>query len=453
MTKNIDVWSKLEDAIVRVDEDNFGDSMTNLMNRLFPICLSITGNGLRQALSILQENRDLQIQEVPTGYQALDWKVPREWNIRDAYIKDKTGERVIDFQKSNLHVVNYSIPFSGTMTLDELRPHLYTNPDQPDVIPYVTSYYEDRWGFCLSQNQLDGLSDGLYEVLVDSSLEEGSLSFADAIISGHSDREILFSTYMCSPSQANDNLSGIVLTAFLYDVLSECKLRYNYRFIFVPEAIGALVYLSKYGDHFKDYMHAGYVVTCVGDDGPYTYKRSINGNSIVDKVAEHCLKYIACDEDVQIIDFFPTGSDEPQFCSPGFNLPVGSLIRSLYKTFPEYHTSLDNMDFVSSEGIANSLKAYLRVIQVHEMNRVYVNLSPNGEPHLSSRGLYPTIGAGKLLPEAVERIRYLLAYSDGHRDLVDIANVAGRPAWEFGPEIEALVKVGLLSAKNYTNNT
>ena len=220
MTKNIDVWSKLEDSIVRVDEDNFGDSMMNLMSRLFPVCFSITGNGLRQALSILQENRDLQIQEVPTGYQALDWKVPREWNIRDAYIKDKTGERVIDFQKSNLHVVNYSIPFSGTMTLDELRPHLYTNPAQPDVIPCVNSYYEDRWGFCLSQNQLDGLSDGLYEVLVDSSLEEGSLSFADAVIPGYSDREILFSTYMCHPSQANDNLSGIVLTAVSYTHLT-----------------------------------------------------------------------------------------------------------------------------------------------------------------------------------------------------------------------------------------
>ena len=222
-----------------------------LMSRLFPICRSITGDGVRETLSILRSRVDLNVQEVPTGYQAFDWTVPREWNIRDAYIKNEHGERVIDFQKSNLHVLNYSSPVSGTMTLDELRPHLYTKPDQPDAIPYLISYYEERWGFCLSQNQLDELPDGRYEVLIDSSLENGHLTFADAVLPGSSEREILLSTYMCHPSMSNNELSGPVLASFLYQILAQCEHRYTYRFVFVPETIGALVYLSQKGDHLR----------------------------------------------------------------------------------------------------------------------------------------------------------------------------------------------------------
>ena len=434
----------LDDAIARVDAGEFGRDMMDLMSRLFPICRSISGGGLRETLSILGDRIDLNIHEVPTGYQAYDWTVPKEWNIRDAYVKNERGERVIDFRQSNLHVLNYSVPVSATMTLDELRHHLYTKPDMPEAVPYLTSYYEERWGFCLSQNQLDALPDGRYEVLIDSSLTDGNLTYADAVLPGASEREILFSTYICHPSLASDNLSGPVLTAALYGILARSDHWYTYRFVFVPETIGTLVYLSRNGDHLRQSLHAGYVVTCVGDAGPYTYKRSRRGDSMADKVAEHCLSHIKGEESARVIDFFPRGSDERQYCSPGFDLPVGSLMRSMYGTYPEYHTSLDNMEFVSPQGIAGTLMAYMRLVQVHELNRVYLNLSPYGEPQLDRRGLYPTLGAQGNGNGAVERIMYLLAYSDGTKDLVDIANLANQPAWEFAPEIQALLDVGLL---------
>ena len=359
--------------------------------------------------------------------------------------KNQQGERVIDFQKSNLHVLNYSAPVSEFMTLEELRPHLYTRPDLTDAIPYLTSYYEERWGFCLSQNHLDALPDSRYEVVIDSSLTDGHLTFADSILTGSSNREILFSTYVCHPSMANNELSGRVLLAFLYDILSRWERRHTYRFVYAPETIGALVYLSQEGEHLRGHLDAGYVATCVGDAGPFTYKRSRRGDTKADKVAEHCLKHLDGGQPVDVVDFFPLGSDERQYCSPGFDLPVGSLMRTMYGSFPQYHTSLDNLDFVSAEGMAGTLKAYLRLAQVHELNGIYVNLSPYGEPQLSKRGLYPTVGAGTIAPEAVKRIMYLLAYSDGSNDLVDIANIAQQPAWAFAPEIQALTDAGLLS--------
>lgn len=443
-------WTNLETALAGVDADHIGEAMIELMSRLFPICRSITGDGVRETLTILGDLVDLQVHEVPTGYQAFDWTVPKEWNIRDAYIKNERGERVVDFKKSNLHVLNYSSPVSRRMTLDELRPHLHTKPEQPDAIPYLTSYYEERWGFCLSQNQLDSLPDGQYEVVIDSTLEDGHLTFADAVLPGHSEQEILFSTYICHPSLANNELSGPVLSTYLYRILAQSEHWYTYRFVYAPETIGALVYLSQNGDHLRQNLYAGYVVTCVGDAGPLTYKRSRRGDAAADKIAEHCLKNIGPDGSTNIVDFSPKGSDERQYCSPGFNLPVGSLVRSLYGpggTYPEYHSSLDNMEFVSDAAIAGSLKAYIRIVQVHELNRVYINLSPYGEPQMSKRGLYPTLGAGRDIPEAAERILYLLAYSDGCHDLVDIANLANRPAWEFGPQIQALMDVGLLATQ------
>lgn len=437
-------WSCPERALARLDAEHTGEAMMGLMARLFPICRSITGDGVRETLSILRERIDLKIEEVPSGYKAFDWTVPLEWNIRDAYVKNERGERVIDFKESNLHVLNYSVPVSATMTLEELRPHLHTRPEQPDAIPYLTSYYEESWGFCLSNDRLDALPEGRYEVVIDSSLTDGLLTYADAVLPGESEREILFSTYICHPSMANNELSGPVLAAFLYKILAQCELRYTYRFAFVPETIGALVYLSKQGDHLRQNLHAGYVVTCVGDDGPYTYKRSRRGDTVGDKVAEHCLKHLGEVSEVKVLDFFPSGSDERQYCSPGFDLPVGSLMRSMYGTYPEYHTSLDNMQFVSSQGIAGSLRTYLQLVQVHELNAVYLNTSPYGEPQLGRRGLYPKLGAQAHTAEPVERMMYLLAYSDGTKDLVDIANLAGRPAWEFAPEIRALREAGLL---------
>ena len=437
-------WSCPERALARLDAEHTGEAMMGLMARLFPICRSITGDGVRETLSILRERIDLKIEEVPSGYKAFDWTVPLEWNIRDAYVKNERGERVIDFKESNLHVLNYSVPVSATMTLEELRPHLHTRPEQPDAIPYLTSYYEESWGFCLSNDRLDALPEGRYEVVIDSSLTDGLLTYADAVLPGESEREILFSTYICHPSMANNELSGPVLAAFLYKIFAQCELRYTYRFAFVPETIGALVYLSKQGDHLRQNLHAGYVVTCVGDDGPYTYKRSRRGDTVGDKVAEHCLKHLGEVSEVKVLDFFPSGSDERQYCSPGFDLPVGSLMRSMYGTYPEYHTSLDNMQFVSSQGIAGSLRTYLQLVQVHELNAVYLNTSPYGEPQLGRRGLYPKLGAQAHTAEPVERMMYLLAYSDGTKDLVDIANLAGRPAWEFAPEIRALREAGLL---------
>ena len=439
-------WSALDKAIDRVDDENLGQAMMALMARLFPICRSITGDGVRQTLDILQESISLRVHEVPTGYQAFDWTVPKEWNIRDAYVKNEHGERVIDFNKTNLHVVSYSLPVATTMSLEELRPHLHTLPDQPDAIPYRTSYYDKQWGFCLSQNHLDTLADGRYEVRIDSSLEDGCLTFGDVVLPGASAGEIFFSTYVCHPSLANNELSGPVLLAFLCEILSNCELTWTYRFVFAPETIGAIVYLSQHGEHLRQNLRAGYVVTCVGDAGSYTYKRSRRCNTIADKVAEHCLRHTDSSKPINIIDFFgpPGGSDERQYCSPGFDLPVGSLMRSQYGTYPGYHTSLDNLEFVSADGMAGTLKAYLRLAQVHELNRVYINLSPYGEPQLGRRGLFSKSGATPHIPDALWRILYLLAYSDGTRDLVDIANLAGQPAWDFAPEIQSLQDANLL---------
>lgn len=436
---------QIERAIRRVDEEHLGEVAMALLTRLFPICRSITGNGVRETLTILKEFGNLQIQEVPTGYRAFDWIVPKEWNIRDAYVKDQQGERVIDFKRSNLHVLNYSVPVSATMSLEELRPHLYTLPEQPNAIPYRTSYYEEQWGFCLAHEDLEGLMEGPYEVFIDSDLEDGHLTFADAVLAGTSDRELLFSTYICHPSMANHELSGPVLSALLYRLLSECEHTYSYRFIYVPETIGALVYLSINGEHLRKHLHAGYVLASLGRPATYTYKRTRLGGTPADKVAEHCLNHAPDGTTTEVIDFAPTGSDERQYCSPGFDLPVGLLTRPMYGSFPEYHTSLDDLEFVSGDAIAESLKMCLRMVQVHELNRIYLNLSPYGEPQLGKRGLYPMVGGARGGgTESLSRMMYLLAFADGSHDLIDIANRMGHPAWEFAPQIHELMDAGLL---------
>jgi aminopeptidase-like protein len=440
-------WEHIENAIKRIDQEVLGEISMALMTRLFPICRSITGNGVRETLAILQESVNLQVHEVPTGYRAFDWTVPKEWNIRDAYVKNEKGERVIDFRRSNLHVLNYSVPIFATMTLEELRPHLYTLPEQPNAIPYRISYYEERWGFCLAHQDLEGLAEGTYEVCIDSTLENGHLTFADAVLPGASDRELVFSTYICHPSMANHELSGPVVSALLYRLLSECECTYTYRFIYVPETIGALVYLSENGERLREYIHAGYVLASLGRPATYTYKRSRRGGTPADKVAEHCLQYAPTGTITKVMDFVPSGSDERQYCSPGFDLPVGLLTRPMYGTYPEYHTSLDNLEFVSKEAMADSLKMCLRIVQVHELNRVYLNLSPYGEPQLGKRGLYPSLGGfgtGAAQQDALDRRMYLLAFADGSRDLIDIATRAGRPAAEFAPEIHELMDAGLL---------
>ncbi len=434
------------DAIDHTEARTLADS---LLRRLFPLCRSLTGEGLLESLAILSEHIPLQITEVPTGTKVFDWVVPEEWHIRDAYVRDRTGRRVIDFRKSNLHVVSYSVPVRARMSLDALRPHLHTLPAQPDAIPYLTSYYERSWGFCLTHNQLASLDDGEYEVCIDSALKPGALRLGEAVLPGTEDREVLFSTYCCHPSMANNELSGPILTALLYRYLSSLpSRRYTYRFYFGPETIGALAYLSLRGEHLQRKLAAGLVVTCCGDAGPFTYKRPRSPSDLLDKAVLHALKHSGIE--FSVVPFVPTGSDERQYCSPGFDLPVGSLMRSMYGTYPEYHTSLDNLDFVSAESLVEALRVYANVVYVLEHNRRFRGTKPFGEPHLSKYGLYPTTGGQKEQNVCTELLRYVLNYADGVHDLVDIANGAGVAVWRLGGVVDDLLRVGLIEAEPKT---
>jgi len=392
------------------------------IEELFPICRSITGDGLRQTLRHVAARIPLEIHEVPTGTQAFDWTVPREWNIRDAYVSDSQGRRVIDFQKSNLHVVNYSVPVRKRLSLAELRDHLHTLPEHPDWTPYRTSYYRDSWGFCLSQRQLDSLPDGEYEVVIDSSLEPGSLSYGESVLAGESAGEVLISTHCCHPSLCNDNLSGIAVAAFLAQALAARPRRYTYRFLFIPGTIGAITWLSRNEDAASRVRH-GLVLACVGDTGPFSYKKSRRGNADIDRVVLHLLKHSGRPYNVR--DFSPYGYDERQFCSPGFDLPVGCLNRTQHGKFAEYHTSADNLAFVNPDALAATLRFLLEVFDVLEQNRSYLSLNPRCEPQLGRRGLYREIGG---FPDAEVRelaMLWVLNLSDGKHSLLDIAERSG----------------------------
>jgi len=435
----------LDDAIASAGAR--GEPMMALMRRLFPICRSLTGAGIRETFDIIGETVPLTRHRVPTGAKVYDWTVPKEWNIRDAYVKNECGERVIDFQVSNLHVVGYSAPLRRTMTLAELKPHLHSLPQVPEAVPYMTSYYKETWGFCLSHNQLEALPEGSYEVVIDSALEDGFLDLCDARIGPDDGPEILISTYCCHPSIANNELSGPVLTTFLYDVLSRIPgLRFAYRFLFLPETIGPNAYMSLFGDQVMARTYAGYVVSCVGDEGPYTYKKSRRGNSPADLAALHVLRHHSpAGAEILIHDYFPdAGGDERQFNSPGYNLPVGSLLRSNAGTYREYHTSLDDLDFVSASGMAESLAAYLRIIQTLETNLCFRNTKPYGEPQLGKYGLYPSMGVHPRFEDEVRYLLYLLCYGDGEHDLMAIADMLDRPVWALTEGIEKLMKAGLL---------
>ncbi|MGH9893654.1 MAG: DUF4910 domain-containing protein, partial [bacterium] len=317
--------------------------MYELIQELYPICRSITGDGVRETLKVIGDRIDLEIHEVPTGTAIFDWTVPQEWNIRDAYVKNLDGERIIDFKESNLHVLGYSTPVSGQVSLEELKTHLHTLPEHPEWIPYRTSYYTERWGFCLAHRDLEKLSDDEYEVRVDSSLEEGSLTYGESFLPGETADEVLIHTHVCHPSLCNDNLSGIALAAYLAKGLSSAARRYSYRFVFAPGTIGALTWLSR-NEHRVDRIKHGMVISNVGDPGGLTYKKSRGGDAEIDRAAAHILRYRA--GDAQIVEFSPLGYDERQYCSPGFDLPLGSLSRTSHGKFPEYHTSADDLDFV-----------------------------------------------------------------------------------------------------------
>jgi aminopeptidase-like protein len=416
-----------------------GQEMHALVERLYPLCRSITGDGVRRTLEIVGEHLPIEVREVPTGTEVLDWTVPREWNIRDAYIKDASGNRVVDFAESNLHVVGYSVPVAATMTLDELRPHLHTLPDQPGLVPYRTSYYAETWGFCLSENTLQGLAGGPYEVRIDSTLADGHLTYGEYVIPGRRDDEVLISCHTCHPSLANDNLAGITVATALAQRLVKADPHYTYRFLFAPGTIGAITWLAQNRDRADRVKH-GIVLACAGDRGSLTYKRSRRGDAEVDRVLAHVL----VDRPHTIVDFTPYGYDERQYCSPGFDLPVGSLTRTPYAGYPEYHTSADNPDFVSPEAMDDTLQALWQAVQVLERNRSYHNLSPYGEPQLGRRGLYGSLGGRSDTKQAQMAMLWVLNLSDGDHSLLDIAERSALPFDTIADAAQALQRAGLL---------
>jgi len=420
-------------------------NIENYFDRLWYITRSLTGDGNRATLKILSEIIDLQITEVPSGTKCFDWTVPPEWNIKEAWIKDSNGNKIIDFTENNLHILGYSEPYHGKLSFEELKSHLYTLPLQPELIPYLTSYYKRRWGFCLTHNQFLKIDKNeTYEVFIDSSLNEsGFMTIGEAVIKGKSEKEILFSTYICHPSLANNELSGPLVSAFIYNSLkNEKNLKYTYRFLFLPETIGSIYSLSVKGEYWKKNLIAGFVITCIGDNGKFTYKRSRKGNSIADRVVETILTQT--ESEFQIVDFFPSGSDERQYCSPGFNLPVGSLMRTMYGKYPEYHTSADNKNFISFEAVEKSVLKYLEVIKLIEKNERYINKMPFCEPQLGKRGLFPTLGSQKETNDFVMAMMWILNLSDGENDLISISEKSKITVCELIPVVDKLIENGIL---------
>lgn len=429
--------------VVEDELTHCGLFMYRLMARLFPICRSITGDGLRETLHILQEHIPLRLFEIPSGTRVFDWTVPKEWNIRDAFVLDPEGKKIIDFKSNNLHVLGYSVPVDRFVSLSELQRHLHSLPDQPDAIPWVTSVYEERWGFCLTQNQRTQLKDGTYRVVIDSELRSGALTYAELIIPGASSKEIFISTYVCHPSMANNELSGpVVATALAKWIASEPR-RFTYRIIFIPETIGSIAYLSRNLESMKNNIVAGFNLTCVGDERAYSYLPSRNGSTLADKVALNILR--AKHPEFRQYSFLDRGSDERQYCSPGIDLPVVSLMRTKYREFPEYHTSLDNLDFVSPAGLQGSFDLHRDCIELLERNRVY-QMRCLGEPQLGVRGLYPTIATKESHRQVIDMLNFI-AYADGTNDLIDISNAIQVPVRDLYPIMDKLTQADLLLEK------
>ncbi|MQA59925.1 MAG: DUF4910 domain-containing protein [Actinophytocola sp.] len=401
-----------------------GENLHALVRRLYPLCRSITGDGVRETLRIVSELLPLDIFEVPTGTRVFDWTVPQEWTIRDAYVANVAGERVIDFAESNLHLVGYSVPVSRTMSLDELRPHLHTLPEQPNLIPYRTTYYQRDWGFCLRHRTLESLPDGEYWVEIDSTLTDGHLTYGEHVVPGQVADEVIVSSHLCHPSLANDNLAGIAVATYLARALADSDPFFTYRFLFIPGTIGSITWLAGNFDRIERVKH-GLVLACAGDAGPLTYKRSRRGDAGIDRAVEHVLT--ASGRDHRVVDFSPYGYDERQFCSPGFNLGVGCLTRTPYAAYPEYHTSADNPDFVSPNAMADTLDTCIEVMSVLDRDRRYVNLSPYCEPQLGKRGLYDSLGGRSDAKQAQLALLWVLNFSDGGHSLLDIAKRSGLP--------------------------
>jgi aminopeptidase-like protein len=437
----------MHDTTKSPEIDAIGEKIYALLHDLYPICRSITGNGVRETLERIRQQIPIGVHEVPSGTRVFDWTVPREWNINDAYVITPTGEKIAEFRKHNLHILNYSVPVHKKVTLDELKQHLFTLPDHPDWIPYRTSYYKDAWGFCISHNQLQSLPKGEYEVFIDSTLEPGHLTYGELFIQGETNEEVLFSCHVCHPSLCNDNLSGIALATHLADYLDNRQLRYSYRFLFIPGTIGSITWLALNEDKTSNIKH-GFVVTCVGDGGPFSYKKSRRASAEIDRAVFHVLSHSR--EGFREIDFYPYGYDERQYCSPGFNLAVGSLSRSSHGQFPEYHTSADNLELVKPQYLKESFDTFIDVIDVIENNSAYINLNPKCEPQLGRRGLYSNVGApsGSRVKEMA--LLWVLNLSDGQHDLLAIAERSGEVFSDIQNAAQALLSSGLL--KEITGN-
>jgi aminopeptidase-like protein len=424
-----------------LDAGRIGRQAYDLVADLYPLCRSITGEGVRETLRRLKSHINVTQHEVPSGTQVFDWTVPPEWNIRDAYVKNAAGERVIDFRESNLHVVSYSVPVRKRLSLAELKANVFTLPEHPDWIPHRTSYYREAWGFCASHRRLQALEDGEYEVCIDSSLAPGHLTYGEYHIAGTSTDEVLVSCHVCHPSLCNDNLSGVAVATFLARHLAGVSLRYSYRFVFAPGTIGSLTWLWRNEAQMARVKH-GLVLACVGDAGAYTYKKSRRGNAEIDRAVAVALRDRRAPHCID--EFSPTGYDERQFCSPGFNLPVGCLMRTPPGRYPEYHTSADNLDLVRPEALADSLETCLAVVDVLEGGRRYLNQSPKGEPQLGARGLYHQMG-GRVAVDASELSQlWVLNLSDGDHSLLEIAERSGQSFDSVRAAAETLLAAGLL---------
>jgi aminopeptidase-like protein len=399
-------------------QQSIGEDIYRFISELYPICRSITGEGARETLGLIGKRIPLEIHEVPSGTTVFDWVVPKEWNIKNAYIKNARGEKVVDFKDSNLHVVNYSVPVHRKIALSELKNRLFAMPEHPDWIPYRTSYYKEDWGFCLTHNQLLALNEDEYEVCIDATLEPGSLSYGECFLKGQTTDEVLITTHICHPSLCNDNLSGIAVTTLLAKLLSGSHLRYSYRFLFIPATIGSITWLCRNESKLSNIKH-GLVLTLLGDPGQSTYKKSRCGVAAVDHAAAHVLKHSGAAYSIR--EFHPYGYDERQFCSPGFNLPVGCFMRTPNGCFPEYHSSADDLSFVQPKYLADSFSKCVSILYVLENNRSYLNKNPKCEPQLGKRGLYQALGgAGDGGVDTVSLL-WVLNLSDGKHNLLDIA--------------------------------
>jgi len=424
-----------------------GADIHQFAKELWPINRSITGEGVRDTLGLIKRHLpNLKINSVSSGTSVFDWTVPREWNVKEAYIITPSGEKICDFNENNLHLLGYSTPFEGNVKFADLKEHLYTLPEQPNAIPYITSYYKQRWGFCLSQEQFNDLKEGTYYVKIDTNLFDGVLNFGELIIQGKSSEEVFISTYICHPSMANNELSGPTVVTYLAQWLSELnELDYTYRIVFIPETIGSITYLSLHHDHMREKVFAGFNVSCVGDNRAYSYLPSRNGKTLSDHIAKHVLKNT--DPDYKIYTWLDRGSDERQYCAPGIDLPIASIMRTKYGQYPEYHTSLDDLEnVVTPEGLNGGYWALRRAIEAIEKNKKY-RATVLCEPQMGKRGLYPTLST-KSSGGQVKLMMDLISFCDGNSSLVDIAESLSVPVWDLYDLVDTLVAHDLLEAND-----